>query len=193
MTKSNPISDQWMTHKLENNCTTEALLQERKFSPAWESGNGRRSPQRIQLDRRNFMGLGETNSTLGRHTRSCARQELGKRSSDLIRHWARPICQYWRVSCTGRAWLQLTADKDTGGGSSVDYSLAGALLKVAISSPTPGPTQQPVAPVLGYLRLNNQQAGNTALPTADRLLKAILSTCCCCCCCDPIDGSIAAH
>ena len=37
-------------------------------------------------------------------------------------------------------------DEDTGDGSSGEDSLVRALLEPAISSPSPGPTQQPVAP-----------------------------------------------
>ena len=41
--------------------------------------------------------------------------------------------------------MALYWDKDAGCGSSGEYSLPRALLEAAISSPSPGPTQQPVS------------------------------------------------
>ena len=72
------------------------------------------------------MGLGETNSTLGRHTRSCAHQELGKKSSDLVR------IESDLLASSGESLVEVKlgtavahcGDKDTGGGSSGECSLA---------------------------------------------------------------------
>ena len=67
--------------------------------PAWESGNGRRSPQRIWLWRpsgfgcRSSTGLRETETPLleGAHKVTWAPGPRGK-SSDLLRDWDRPTC-----------------------------------------------------------------------------------------------------
>lgn len=55
-TKSNPIPLRCVTHRKENHCTTDSPTEVEALSPMlgfpdWESGNGRRCPQRILLRR----------------------------------------------------------------------------------------------------------------------------------------------
>ena len=160
-TKSNPIHAGWLTHKLENNYTTEVLTQEWKsWAPCQTSQPGGlargRSPQRIQLwrpvqfDHKNSTGLGQTETPLleGAH-RSCVHQDQGKRQLPHKR-----LGQTYLLVLEGLLQRRGEAvahcrDKDTGSCSSGEYSLMWYLLEAAIFSPRPSPTQQHVGSTAG--------------------------------------------
>ena len=106
----------------------------------------------------------------GAHRVSCT-PGLREKSSDPIRDWARPTCQYRRVSCRSGGRLCLTVGTKT---------LAAAVLGSAhwcepSRRPPLAPPNSLQASVLGHLRPNNQQGRNRATPTADKQLKDFLS------------------
>ena len=157
--KSNPIHDRWVTHKLENNYTTEGLHRRESSEPhirlpslgvwQWEE-----ELQRIWLwrwvgfDCRNSTKLGETETQFlkGAHSVLCTPRHREK-SSDLISNWVRFTCWCWRVFFGGGGWGAAVAhcvDENAGGSGSKECSWGWASLQTTIFSPGPHPTQQPV-------------------------------------------------
>ena len=148
--------------------------------PAWGSGNGRRSPQRIWLwrpagfDHRNSTQLGETETPLleGAHKVSCAPGPRGKKQWPHKR-----LGQTYLLILEGLLWRWRVAvahcrDKDTGSSNSGEYSLVWVHLEAATSSPRPIPSQQ----CWDASGQTANRAGTQPHPSADRLLKVFLST-----------------
>ena len=169
---SNPITAGWVTHKLENNYTTEVHPLEWRFwapcqASTWGSGNGRRNSQRIRLwklvgfDCRTSSGLGETETPLleGTHKVVCSSGPRGKEQ------WPyRRLNQTYLLVLEGLLQRRGVAvphrgDKDTGSRSSGKYSLVWALLESTIS-----PTKEPVASSAGSPRAK-QPTGRELSPT----------------------------
>ena len=100
--KSSPIHTRWVTHKLENNYTTEVLPQEWKFWAPCQApqpgglatGGGAPSESGFEGQQGLITGIPQDwrkqklNSWKA-HVRSHTHQDPGNKSSDLIRDWAR--------------------------------------------------------------------------------------------------------
>ena len=156
--KSNPITAGWVTHKLENNYTTEVQPLEWRFwapyqaSEPGDSSNRSRNFQRIRLwrlaefDCRTSRGLGETETPLleGTHRVVCASGPRGKeqwphrRLNNTCLLVLEDLLQRWRAAVAHHG------DKDTGSRSTGKYSLLWALPESAIS-----PSKEPVASSAG--------------------------------------------
>ena len=99
------------------------------------------------------------------HTGSRAHQDPGEKISDLIRDWARLICQYWKVSCEGGEQLWLTAGTRTWVAAVLRSThWCEPSWRPPFSHQDLAPANSLQAPVPGRLRPNNQQGGNTAPP-----------------------------
>ena len=94
-----------------------------------------------------------------------------EKSSDLIKDWARPTCQYWRVSCRGSLWGQK------------HWQWHFWWVIICMSPPggchfLPKTQHHPTACRLQCWDISGQttnKAGTQPHPLADRLLKIFLS------------------
>ena len=148
--------------------------------PIWRSSNGRRNPQRIRLwsplgfDCRTLTGLGETETPLleGTHKILCA---PGPRGKEQWPH--RSLNQTYLLALEGFlgewGWLWLTVGPRT---------LAAEVLgsthwwEPSWSLPLALPKSLQT-PVLGHLRPQNQQGGNTAQPISRQVDESFTELC----------------
>ena len=170
--KSNPITAGWVTHKLENNYTTEVHpLEWRLWAPhqAYQSGgsgNGRKNSQRIRLwrlvgfDCRTSTGLRVTKTPLleGTHKVVCASGPRGK-----VQWHHKRLNQTYLLVLEGLLQRQGAAvahlrDKDTSSRSSGKYFLVWPLPECTIN-----PTKEPVGSSAGSQA--KQPTGRELSPT----------------------------
>ena len=103
--KSNPISTEWVTHKLETNYTTEIHPLEWRLWAPCQASQPRGPAKRGGIHRESdFEGEQDLIAGLQQdwgkkrlhswraHTKVCAHQDPGGRSSDPIGDWTRPTC-----------------------------------------------------------------------------------------------------
>ena len=181
--KSNPISARWVTHKLENNFTTEVHPLERRFwaphrasqpgGPAMGGGIPRES---------DFEGWWDLIAGIW--------QDLEKQRLHSWRPHTKVVCasgcrgkEQWprrRLNHTYQLVLEGLLQSrgvavahhrgnDTGRRSSGKYSLAWALPKSMIS-----PTKEPVASTAGSPKAKNPTEGTQPHPSADKWIKVLL-------------------
>ena len=177
--KSNPIPTGWVTHKLENNLTTEVQPLEWRFwtpcqaSQSGGSGNGRRTSQRIRLwrlagfDCRTSTGLGETETPLlqGTHNVMCVSGLRGKEQWPHRRLYQTNLLVLEGLLQRQGVAAAHSGDKDTGSRSSGKYSLAWALLESTIS-----PTKELVASSAGSPQAK-QPTGRELRPTHQQISR----------------------
>ena len=143
-----------MTHKLENNYTTEVLPQEWKFwapcqasQPESLATGGRRAPRECGFEGQwgliTELSWGNRNATLRGHTQDfmCTRNQRKKQwpHKSLGQTYLLVLegfLQSWKVDCCGHG--------DIGSGDPGKCSLGYALFEATIFSSRPGPAQQPV-------------------------------------------------
>ena len=173
--KSNPIPATWVTHRLENNYTTEVLPQEWKFwapHQAPQPGGlamGGGAPRESGFEGQQDVITGSPQDwgkqklhSWRVHTRSGVHQDprkkqwLHKSQGQTYLLVLEGLLQRWGVA------MAQSGDKSTGSSSSGEYSLGWALLKAAIFSPRPGPTQQPVGSSAGMPQAKQPQGRNKA-------------------------------
>ena len=155
--KSNTITAEWMTHKLENNYTTEVHTLEWSFwAPHQTSQPGvqqreeefpeNQTLKASKLWLQDFNNTGRNrDSTLGGYTQSplCIRTQGEGAVIPQETEGDLPACVGGSPAEVGLA-VAHHGDKDTGSRSSGKYSLAWALLESTIS-----PTKEPVASTAG--------------------------------------------
>ena len=175
--KSNPITAGWVTHKQENNYTTEVHpLEWRFWAPRQASQPGGLAMGGGIPRESDFEGWwdliaglredwGKRESTLGGHTQSSVlikTQGEGLNQTYLL--VLEGLLQRWGVAVAHHG------DKDTGSWNSGNYSLAWALPESAIS--------QRVGSLQGWVasRQTTNKEGTQPHPSADKQIKVLLSS-----------------